>query len=74
MLLVGNGYIQKSESKTKKYDNGSSFDYYLVNVVGMGIDEVVFSQKEYKSDLKKEKKLTFELKNGKCALIDVEDI
>lgn len=74
MLLVGNGYIEKSEAKTKNYDNGSSFDYYLVTIVGMGINEVVFSQKEFQSDLKKEKKLTFELKNGKCALLNAEDI
>lgn len=70
MLLTGNGYIKKCTAKCKpaQKEGQSDFDYFLIDVVGMGFSETIFSL-EAVEPTEKEVKITLELKNSKLSYV-----
>lgn len=70
MRVQAKGIILHCDAKSKPTEKGT-FDYYLVHVVGMGIDETFFSMNEVKTS---EKEVIFELeiKNGKVNFVGIK--
>lgn len=70
MKVVGKGFISDCTERTKPNEKGD-FTYYLVQVVGMGIDETFFSLNEVQVT-EKEVEFILDIKNGKVTFVGLK--
>lgn len=70
MKVVGKGFISDCTERTKSNEKGD-FTYYLVQVVGMGIDETFFSLNEVQVT-EKEVEFILDIKSGKVTFVGIK--